>query len=72
MRGLGSRRSRGLVNSYGGAISKWNTVTHKDQKMINEGWHRFWAQRGMEPPTDSDFCFTEKPRKKELVDVDTD
>ena len=70
MRGLRSRRSRGLVNSYGGAIAKCNTVTRKDQKMINEGWHRFWAKRGMEAPTDSDFCFSEKPRKKELVDVD--
>ena len=64
MRGLRSRRHRGLVNAYGGATAKWNTVTQKDQKMINEGWHRFWAKRGMEPPTDSDLSFSEKPRKK--------
>ena len=70
MRGLGSRRHRSLVNSVDNAPSRWNVVTCKDQKMIDEGWHRFWARRGMKPPSESDFRFSDKPREKELVDVD--
>ena len=71
MRGLRYRRHRSLVNSVSNGPIKWNTVTYKDQKMVDEGWHRFWARRGMEPPTEPDFCFTDKERKKQMVGVDT-
>tara|TARA_Y100000310_G_C20016651_1_gene505469 strand:- start:146 stop:268 length:123 start_codon:yes stop_codon:yes gene_type:complete len=40
--------------------------------MVDEGWHRFWAKRGMEPPSDENICFSKEFRKKEFVDVDTD
>ncbi len=72
MRGLRSRRHRSLVNSVSNSPTKWNNVSYRDQKMVDEGWHRFWAKRGMEPPSDENICFSKEFRKKEFVDVDTD
>ena len=27
----------------------WGEITLRDKKMVDEGWHRFWAKRGASP-----------------------
>ena len=64
MRGLGSRRHRSLVNSVDNAPGRWNVVTCKDQKMIDEGWHRFWMNRGGSPKVRDDLVFGKRAKPR--------
>ena len=27
----------------------WGEITLRDKKMVDDGWHRFWAKRGSSP-----------------------
>ena len=64
---VANRKRLGVGNSAG----YWGEINSSDKRMVDKGWHRFWALRGLAPPHDFDVRFGgAKTKDKENLIVD--
>jgi len=70
IRGVGGRTERQAAGAVqNGHVGHGVIITGRDQKLVDEAWHRFWAKRGVRPPKVSHECL-EYTQEKKVVGVD--